>query len=112
IWALIGSPPSTAPLTYLQLASKLPFKLPWHTYSHQLVREINGVHFWLDQWLITLYGRYSIEAIGHDEHVRRVLACRDLIRNMADELLRRGIDVVLDDGFFLREHRKQYIDWA
>lgn len=30
IWALIGSPPSTAPLTYLQLASKLPFKLPWH----------------------------------------------------------------------------------
>ena len=33
IWALIGSPPSTAPLTYLRLASNLLFEVPWRQYA-------------------------------------------------------------------------------
>jgi len=41
--------------------------------------------------------------------VRRVLACRHLISDVACEFLQRGADVILDDGFFLREHRVQQI---
>ena len=66
--------------------------------------------FTLDRWLITLFGKYSIDDVGHEEHVRRVLACRDLIWSAASELLRRGADVILDDGFFLRENRMRVID--
>lgn len=82
------------------------------TYSKSLQGTTGGVHFWLDYWLITLYGEYSIEDVGHEEHVRRVLACRELIWNVATEFLRRNVDVILDDGFFLKEHRAQYIEMA
>ena len=41
-----------------------------------------------------------------------MLGCRDLIWLSASELLRRGVDVILDDGFFLREHRIRHIALA
>lgn len=82
------------------------------TYSKRLAAELDAVHFWLDYWLITLYGAYNIDEVGHPEHVRRVLACRELIWAMAVEFLRRGADVILDDGFFLREHREQVVRMA
>jgi len=66
----------------------------------------------LDHWLHTAFGHYSIADVGNDEHVRRVLACRELIWGVAEELLRRDVDVILDDGFFLREHRMQYAAMA
>jgi len=41
-----------------------------------------------------------------------VIACRKLIQDVASELLQRNADVILDDGFFLRENRVQYSDFA
>jgi predicted kinase len=82
------------------------------TYASALRADIDGVLFTLDRWLITLFGRYSIDDIGHEEHVRRVLACRELIWNASAELLRRGADVILDDGFFLRDNRMRTIALA
>ncbi len=80
------------------------------TYACGLRADINSVLFVLDRWLITSFGRYSIAEVGHEEHVRRVLACRELIWEVASQFLRRGVDVILDDGFFLREHRMRLID--
>jgi predicted kinase len=82
------------------------------TYSRRLHESRDSVLFTLDQWLITLFGRYSIADVGHDEHVRRVLACRELIWTSGSELLRRGVDVILDDGFFWRANRIQFIERA
>jgi predicted kinase len=82
------------------------------TYSAALRADRNCVLFTLDRWLITVFGKYSIDAVGHDEHVRRVLACRELIWDIAAEFLRRNIDVVFDDGFFLRENRLQVVALA
>ena len=82
------------------------------TYARRLHESRGSVLFTLDQWLITLFGRYSIVAVGHDEHVRRVLACRELIWTSGSELLRRETDVILDDGFFWRANRMQFIGRA
>src|SRR5262245_7977243 len=82
------------------------------TYASALRADLDGVLFTLDRWLITLFGRYSIDDVGHEEHVRRVLACRELIWGSASELLRRGADVILDDGFFLRDNRMRTIGQA
>ena len=82
------------------------------TYSVSLKAETAGVHLSLDYWLITSFGQYSIDEVGHDKHFDRVIACRKLIREVATELLNRDIDVILDDGFFLREDRVQYSDFA
>lgn len=80
------------------------------TYSVGLRSDLNCVLFSLDRWLITAFGQYSIAEIGHEEHVRRVLACRDLIWDVASEFLKRDVDVILDDGFFLRENRMRFIE--
>ena len=80
------------------------------TYASALRSDINSVLFSLDRWLITSFGKYSISEVGHEEHVRRVLACRELIWEVASEFLRRDVDVILDDGFFLRENRMRVID--
>jgi hypothetical protein len=75
------------------------------TYSQRLQAQERCALFSLDRWLITTFDRYSISEIGHPEHVRRVLAMRALIWEASAELLSRGVDVILDDGFFFREHR-------
>jgi predicted kinase len=80
------------------------------TYASALRTDIDCVVFSLDRWLITAFGRYSIDDVGHVEHVRRVLACRELIWDVATGFLRRDVDVILDDGFFLRENRVRLID--
>lgn len=79
------------------------------TYAIGLRADANCVLFSLDRWLITAFGKYEIAVVGHEEHTRRVLACRELIWDCASELLRRAVDVVLDDGFFLRHHRVRHV---
>ena len=82
------------------------------TYALRLKDNAGAVLYCLDRWLITLFGRYALADVGLDEHTRRVLACRELIRESATEFLTRGIDVILDDGFFYREHRMQHVAFA
>ena len=82
------------------------------TYATELRDRVNGVLFSLDRWLITAFGRYSLPVVGLEEHTRRVLACRELMWESASELLKRGIDVILDDGFFYREHRMRHVALA
>jgi predicted kinase len=79
------------------------------TYATAIRADMSAALFSLDRWLITVFGRYALKDVGHDEHVRRVLACRELIWDAACELLQRGTDVILDDGFFLRENRLRVI---
>ena len=80
------------------------------TYAVGLRADLNGVLFSLDRWLITAFGQYAIAEVGPEEHLRRVLACRELIWDSAAELLKRGVDVILDDRFFLRENRMRCIE--
>ena len=82
------------------------------TYALDLAADLDSVLFPLDRYLITAHGRYSLTTVGHEEHTRRVLACRDLIWDAAAEFLRRSVDVILDDGFFLREHRARHVALA
>jgi predicted kinase len=82
------------------------------TYALRLRQERDAVLCSLDRWLITLFGRYALPAVGLDEHTRRVLACRELIWESAREFLLRNVDVILDDGFFYREHRMHQVALA
>lgn len=82
------------------------------TYVARLKEDHDAVHLSLDRWLITCFGRYRLEAVGYEEHLRRVHACRELIWTVAAEFLRRGIDVILDDGFFRRHDRMRHIELA
>jgi predicted kinase len=102
---------TAAPPATLHLISGLPCAGKT-TYAERLRDQRDAALFSLDRWLITAHGRYSLEAVGHIEHARRLYACRELIRSAAADLLRRGSDAILDDGFFLRNDREQHIAWA
>jgi predicted kinase len=82
------------------------------SYAQRLKAERDATHLALDRWLITSFGRYPVDVVGYDEHVRRVYACRELIWSVAAELLRRDADVILDDGFFLRADRRHHVELA
>ncbi len=82
------------------------------TYATALQARVNGVLYCLDRWLITVYGKYTLASVGLEEHTRRVLACRELIWDSAGEFLHRSVDVILDDGFFYREHRMRHVALA
>jgi hypothetical protein len=79
------------------------------TYAERLKRERAAAHLALDRWLTTAFGRYALDAVGYAEHARRLYACRELIWSVAVELLGRGADVILDDGFFLRGDRREHV---
>jgi predicted kinase len=82
------------------------------TYATGLRADVNGVLYSLDRWLITAFGQYAISSVGHEEHTRRVVACRELIWESAIEVIRRSADVILDDGFFLRDNRIRHVGLA
>src|SRR3954466_13941653 len=80
------------------------------TYAHQLQLRTGAVVFALDRFLITMFGRYEVPDVGGEEHVRRVLACREGIWMSAEKLLVHGSDVILADGYFLRQHRRNGVN--
>ena len=82
------------------------------TYAQQLQLRTGAVVFTLDRFLITMFGRYAVPDVGGDEHVRRVLACREAIWMSAEKLLVADHDVILDDGYFRRDHRRRVVDAA
>jgi predicted kinase len=82
------------------------------TYAQQLQLRTGAVVFTLDRFLITMFGRYEVPDVGGEEHVRRVLACREVIWMSAEKLLVLGTDVILDDGYFRREHRRNVVHAA
>lgn len=82
------------------------------TYARALQADANCVLLVLDRWLISAFGKYELTAVGQEEHTRRVLACRELMWEAVAELLRRSVDVILDDGFFLRHHRVRQVALA
>jgi predicted kinase len=82
------------------------------TYAQQLQLRTGAVVFTLDRFLITMFGRYEVPDVGGEGHVRRVLACREVIWMSAEKLLALGSDVILDDGYFRRDDRRQVVDAA
>jgi hypothetical protein len=82
------------------------------TYAQQLQLRTGAVVFTLDRFLITMFGRYHVPDVGGGEHVRRVLACHEVIWMSAGKLLVHGSDVILDDGYFQRKHRRDVVDAA
>jgi hypothetical protein len=87
-------------MAMLHLISGLPCSGK-STYAAALRGDLHAVLFSLDRWLIRAFGQYSLESVGHTEHTRRVLACRELIWDAASEFLRRSTDVILDERLLL-----------
>lgn len=72
------------------------------TLARRLAEEEPAVRFTLDEWMLRLYPDLTIEGEGYGH---RAAELRELIWSIAEQVLRSGVDVVLDWNSWSRERR-------
>ncbi|MBL4766545.1 MAG: ATP-binding protein [Rhodobacteraceae bacterium] len=82
------------------------------TYSRELARDLNGVVFSIDEWMISLFGEDAPESLSPAWILPRVLRCEKQMWTMALQLGKQGIPAILDFGFQRLEHRQRYASLA
>ena len=75
------------------------------TYSKALAERARGVRFSIDDWMATLFWRDAPPQSNLDWALERIARCEEQMLAIAEQLVGRGIDVVLDLGLSRREHR-------
>ncbi len=76
------------------------------TYAQKLEEETGAVRFSPDEWHIFLFGDdfHQVEQEIHDSRHDRV---EELMWKVGQDLLRKGISVILDFGFWVEEQREE-----
>lgn len=76
------------------------------TYAQKLEEETGAVRFSPDEWHIFLFGDdfHQVEQEIHDSRHDRV---EGLMWKVGQQLLRKGISVILDFGFWVEEQREE-----
>ena len=75
------------------------------TYGRRFASECGGVFFCLDEWMATLFMIDAPAPITLEWALPRTQRCEQQIWMVARQLIGRGIEVVLELGFFTREQR-------
>jgi predicted kinase len=76
------------------------------TYARKLEEERGAVRLSLDEWMIRLFGHHMPREV-FDERIR---SCQAIMLDLTEQLVARGVDVVLDWGFWSREHRMRTVE--
>ena len=71
------------------------------TFARTLENRTGAVRFTKDEWLIRLIGNNPM-IDGYADYDRRMV---ELSRDVAFHLVEKGIDVILDEGFWAKEER-------
>lgn len=71
------------------------------TYATEFVETIGGVVLSVDEWMLTAYGR-DVPCSEHKSYVDRIK--EGLFRD-GHKILRRGIPIILDFGFWTKDER-------
>lgn len=78
------------------------------TYAHLLERTLPGVRFSLDEWMLKLHGmRYDDPRYPDAADV-----CKELIWATARQVLRTGVDVILDWNQWSQQRRREWKEKA
>jgi predicted kinase len=77
------------------------------SYSINLTERYGAIRFSLDSWMQTLFAP-DLKELNFDWISERTKRCRKQIWQMAKQLIKQGINVVLDFGFGQRKIREFY----
>lgn len=75
------------------------------TYSLGLAQREHAIRFSIDPWMQTLFGDDKPKALNFEWMMERITRSEAMMWQVVEQLLERGINVVLDLGFTTREHR-------
>lgn len=82
------------------------------TYALKLAEEIGAVRFSIDDWMTGLFWMDAPDPPSFDWVMTRIGRVETIIRQTAEEILSRGVPVILDLGFTKSDHRKSFAAWA
>lgn len=82
------------------------FRLRQNNHSKKLEQELPAVRFTHDEIMLKRFGRIP------DNFQVRYKEVDDFIRNETDKAIKRGKNVILDYGFWDKEKRAEYFQWA
>lgn len=78
------------------------------TYARKLAEESGAIRFSIDEWMVPLFGEDMPEPIRFDWMMERVNRCEAMIFATAQQVVARGLPVVLDLGFTKKTHRDKF----
>lgn len=78
------------------------------TYARALADRVRGVRLSIDEWMAQLFLGDRPEQLSLNWAVERTTRCEAQIWSVSEQLIVRGIDVVLDIGLSKHEHRDRY----
>ena len=73
------------------------------TYAKQLAADTGAIYLSTDEWVVRIHG----DNPPKERFAETVANVRLLLKDIIKELLKRGIDVVFDDGFWERPYRDE-----
>lgn len=82
------------------------------TYARELAKNIGGVVFSIDEWMVSLFGEDAPANLNPSWIFPRVHRCETRIWAMALQLGKLGVPSILDFGFQRYEHRQRFSDLA
>lgn len=82
------------------------------TYARKLAEQVGGLHFAIDDWMVTLFWKDSPQPIEFAWSMERVNRCEVQIAKLAVTGCARGVGAVLDLGFTKAEHRAKFAEIA
>jgi predicted kinase len=75
------------------------------TYAKALADRARGIRFSIDEWMANLFWADAPPAASFPWALERTGRCEAQMLAVAEQLVARGVDVVLDVGLARREHR-------
>lgn len=70
------------------------------TFARKLEKETGAIRFTKDEWMVRVFG--NILTDKHEEYDTKMAS---LATDMALKCLKAGIDVIIDEGFWVKDHR-------
>jgi len=78
------------------------------TYARKLADETGAIRFSIDDWMTTLFWMDSPDPISFDWAMSRINRCEAQIWEMALQVLKQGVALILDLGFTKKDHRAKF----
>ena len=82
------------------------------TYAQALARDLGGLHFAIDRWMVTLFWQDSPQPIEFDWTMTRIDRCEAMIFETAKQAVSIGVPAILDLGFTKAAHRGKFAKLA
>ncbi len=78
------------------------------TYSNKLSESAPAFRFSIDEWMIPLWG----EHMERDLFEARMTTLQNLFKEASLQMLKLGVSVIFDFGFWTEAHRTDIANWA